>query len=98
MPLHSVRSLAGFYIAQCFVKCISHLDSSGICFNRIYDFSVRFLKVIEGTPHSGRTLAPEALRLNHPVEHIQKPKLAKLFVRVETSTTYFIIIYNQFVK
>ena len=35
--------------------------------------------------------------LNHPVEHIQKPKLPKLHVRVETSTTYF-IIHNQFVK
>ena len=31
------------------------------------------------------------LRLNHPVEHIQKPNVAKLYVRVETSTTYFII-------
>ena len=29
--------------------------------------------------------------LNHPVEHIQKPKLPKLYVRVETSTSYFII-------
>ena len=36
-------------------------------------------------------------RLNHPVEHIQKPKLPKLYVRVETSTSYF-IIHNQFVK
>ena len=35
--------------------------------------------------------------LNHPVEQIQKPKLPKLYVRVETSTTYF-IIHNQFVK
>ena len=35
--------------------------------------------------------------LNHPVEHIQKPKLPKLYVRVETSTSYF-IIHNQFVK
>ena len=35
--------------------------------------------------------------LNHPVEHIQKPKLPKLFVKVETSNTYF-IIHNQFVK
>ena len=35
--------------------------------------------------------------LNHPVEHIQKPKLPKLHVRVETSTSYF-IIHNQFVK
>ena len=35
--------------------------------------------------------------LNHPVEHIQKPKLPELYVRVETSTTYF-IIHNQFVK
>ena len=35
--------------------------------------------------------------LNHPVEHIQKPKLPKLYVKVETSTTYF-IIHNQFVK
>ena len=29
--------------------------------------------------------------------HIQKPKLPKLYVRVETSTSYF-IIHNQFVK
>ena len=35
--------------------------------------------------------------LNHPVEHIQKPKLPKLYVRVETSSSYF-IIHNQFVK
>ena len=35
--------------------------------------------------------------LNHPVEHIQNPKLPKLYVKVETSTTYF-IIHNQFVK
>ena len=35
--------------------------------------------------------------LNHPVEHIQKPKLPKLYVRVESSTSYF-IIHNQFVK
>ena len=35
--------------------------------------------------------------LNHPVKHIQKPKLPKLYVRVETSTSYF-IIDNQFVK
>ena len=35
--------------------------------------------------------------LNYPVEHIQKPKLPKLYVRVETSTSYF-IIHNQFVK
>merc|ERR1712122_155995 len=35
--------------------------------------------------------------LNHPVEHIQKPKLPKLYVKVETSATYF-IIHNQFVK
>ena len=35
--------------------------------------------------------------LNHPVEHIQKPKLPNLYVRVETSTSYF-IIHNQFVK
>ena len=37
------------------------------------------------------------LSLNHPAEHIQQPKLAKLYVRVETSTSYF-IIHNQFVK
>ena len=35
--------------------------------------------------------------LNHPIEHLQKPKLAKLYVSIETSTTYF-IIHNQFVK
>ena len=35
--------------------------------------------------------------LNHPVEHIQKPKLPELYVRVETSSAYF-IIHNQFVK
>ena len=35
--------------------------------------------------------------LNHPVGQIQKPKLPKLYVRVETSTSYF-IIHNQFVK
>ena len=35
--------------------------------------------------------------LDHPVEHIQTPKLPKLYVKVETLTTYF-IIHNQFVK
>ena len=35
--------------------------------------------------------------LNHPVEHIQKPKLPKLYVRVETSISYS-ITHNQFVK
>ena len=35
--------------------------------------------------------------LNHPVEHIQKPKLPKLYVRLETLISYF-IIHNQFVK
>ena len=35
--------------------------------------------------------------LNHPVEHIQKPKLPKLYVRVETLSNYF-INHNQFVK
>ena len=35
--------------------------------------------------------------LNNPVEQIQKPKLPKLYVGVETSTSYF-IIHNQFVK
>ena len=47
--------------------------------------------------HIGPTLAPEAILLDHPVEHIQEPKLPKLYVRVETSTSYF-IIHNQFVK
>ena len=35
--------------------------------------------------------------LNHPVEQIQKPKLPKFYVRVETLTNYF-IIHDQFVK
>ena len=35
--------------------------------------------------------------LNHPVEDIQKPKLPKLYVTVEASTSYF-IFHNQFVK
>ena len=35
--------------------------------------------------------------LNNPVEHIQKPELPKLYVRLETWTSYF-IIHNQFVK
>ena len=35
--------------------------------------------------------------LTHPVEHIQKPKLPKLYVRVETFISY-LIIHNQFVK
>ena len=39
----------------------------------------------------------EQLSLNHTIEHVQKPKLAKLYVRVETYTSYF-IIHNQFVK
>ena len=35
--------------------------------------------------------------LNHPVEHLLKPKLAKLHVDMETSFS-FSINHNQFVK
>ena len=48
-------------------------------------------------PTMGEQWLLKQFSLNHPVEHIQKPKLPKLFVRVETSTRYF-IIHNQFVK
>ena len=48
-------------------------------------------------PTMGEQWLLKQFSLNHPVEHIQKPKLPKLYVRVETSTSYF-IIHNQFVK
>ena len=48
-------------------------------------------------PTLGQHWLLKQFSLNHPVEHIQKPKLPKLYVRVETSTSYF-IIHNQFVK
>ena len=48
-------------------------------------------------PTVGQHWLLKQFSLNHPVEHIQKPKLPKLYVRVETSTSYF-IIHNQFVK
>ena len=48
-------------------------------------------------PTMGEQWLLKQFSLNHPVEHIQKPKLPKLYVRVETSTVYF-IIHNQFVK
>ena len=61
----------------------------------------RFLSGIARMRGGGGTLGQHWLLkqfcLNHPVEHIQKPKLPKLYVRVETSTSYF-IIHNQFVK
>ena len=60
------------------------------------------MEIKDGFCHEGgRTLGQHWLLkqfgLNHPVEHIQKPKLPKLCARVETSTIYF-IIHNQFVK
>ena len=59
------------------------------------DFS---LTELGGTPPTmGEQWLLKQFCLNHPVEHIQKPKLPKLYVRVETSTSYF-IIHNQFVK
>ena len=48
-------------------------------------------------PTLGQHWLLKQFSLNHPVEHIQKPKLPKLYVRVETLTSYF-IIHNQFVK
>ena len=51
----------------------------------------------EGGGTMGEQWLLKQFSLNHPVEHIQKPKLPKLYVRVETSTSYF-IIHNQFVK
>ena len=59
---------------------------------------VFFLSGIGGYPPTlGQHWLLKQFCLNHPVEHIQKPKLPKLYVKVETSTTYF-IIHNQFVK
>ena len=59
---------------------------------------VFFLSGIGGYPPTmGEQWLLKQFCLNHPVEHIQKPKLPKLYVRVETSTSYF-IIHNQFVK
>ena len=61
-------------------------------------FSEIFLSRIGGYPPTmGEQWLLKQFCLNHPVEHIQKPKLPKLYVRVETSTSYF-IIHNQFVK
>ena len=53
--------------------------------------------VCEPPPTMGEQWLLKQFCLNHPVEHFQKPKLPKLYVRVETSTSYF-IIHNQFVK
>ena len=50
-----------------------------------------------GGDHYGPTPPTEEFSSNHPVGHIQKPRLARLYVRVETSNSYFIIHY-QFVK
>ena len=58
-------------------------------------FSVYF--PLRGGGTLGQHWLLKQFSLNHPVEHIQKPKLPKLYVRVETSTSYF-IIHNQFVK
>ena len=55
------------------------------------------IKEREGGGTMGEQWLLKQFCLNHPVEHIQKPKLPKLYVRVETSTSYF-IIHNQFVK
>ena len=52
---------------------------------------------VDPPPTMGEQWLLKQFCLNHPVEHIQKPKLPKLYVRVETSTSYF-IIHNQFVK
>ena len=59
----------------------------------------RVMNVLGPTPPPtmGEQWLLKQFSLNHPVEHIQKPKLPKLYVRVETSTSYF-IIHNQFVK
>ena len=50
-----------------------------------------------GGDHYGPTPPTEEFSSNHPVGHIQKPRLAKLYVMNETCTSYS-IIYNQFVK
>ena len=61
------------------------------------EFSEKFQTAIAPPPTMGEQWLLKQFCLNHPVEHIQKPKLPKLYVRVETSTSYF-IIHNQFVK
>ena len=48
-------------------------------------------------PTLGQHWLLKQFSLNHPVEYIQKPKLANLYVRVKTSSSYF-IVHNQFVK
>ena len=71
--------------------------STIICMGR---FQKRFSGFcpLRGSPSTlGQHWLLKQFCLNHPVEHIQKPKLPKLYVRVETFTSYF-IIHNQFVK
>ena len=69
------------------------LASKGTCQKRFSG-----IRPLRGYPPTmGEQWLLKQFCLNHPVEHIQKPKLPKLYVRVETSTSYF-IIHNQFVK
>ena len=56
-----------------------------------------YLSSVGGRGTVGKHWLLKQFSLNHHVEHIQKPKLPKLYVRVETSTSY-LIIDNQFVK
>ena len=58
---------------------------------------LQVLLLLPPPPTMGEQWLLKQFCLNHPVDHIQKPKLPKLYVRVETSTSYF-IIHNQFVK
>ena len=71
--------------------------ANGVYYRKIPDGILSIYVPVIPTPTLGQHWLLKQFSLNHPVEHIQKPKLPKLYVRVETSTSYF-IIHNQFVK
>ena len=64
---------------------------------RVWSMTKRMISSVGWGGTLGQHWLLKQFCLNHPVEHIQEPKLPKLYVRVETSTSYF-IIHNQFVK
>ena len=95
LPFHTFLALFGLLYGPFFTLFNTKISSLVL-------LGKKFRKPLANFPlRGGGTLGQHWLLkqfcLNHPVEHIQKPKLPKLYVRVETSTSYF-IIHNQFVK
>jgi len=77
--------------------CVDFVHVMEKTFSKIHGVFFNWKCLQTGPPTLGQHWLLKQFCLNHPVEHIQKPKLPKLYVKVETSTTYF-IIHNQFVK